>query len=111
MWGFGLGRGRPGAPVHPGAARGWAWLVLVAASVDGGAVGVLGRRTQPEDAELADLHPGPEHDRQVRDVAQLQRDVAGEARVDEARRRVGQQPEAAEARLALQPAGEPVTQR
>jgi len=35
--------------------------------------------------QLADLHPRPEHDRQRRDVRQLERDVAGEARIHETR--------------------------
>ena len=74
-------------------------------------VRVLGRRAEPEEAELADLHAGPEHDRQRRDVGQLEGDVAGEARVDEAGRRVGQQAEPAERALALDARGEVVGQR
>ena len=57
---------------------------------------MLGRAGQAEQAELADLHSGPQGDRQVGDVRQLQRDVAGKARVDEAGGRVRQQAEAAQ---------------
>lgn len=46
---------------------------------------MLGRAGQPEQAQLADLHPGIQHDRQVRDVRQLEGDMPGETRVDEAR--------------------------
>src|SRR5690349_17458835 len=53
-------------------------LALVAARGFGRAVGLLGRRREPEEAHLPDLHAGPELDRQGRDVAQLQRDVARE---------------------------------
>ena len=47
------------------------------------AVRMFGRTGQPQQAQLADLHSRPQRDRQVRDVGQLQRDVAAEARVDE----------------------------
>src|SRR3954451_24763638 len=79
-------RRRPGlraGEVAEGPRRRRAALVLVAGAVDRGAVGVLGRRGEPEQAQLADLHAGPERDRQVRHVRQLQRDVSGEAGVDE----------------------------
>src|SRR4029453_12446131 len=49
--------GRPGPPVVRAAARRRATLALVPGPVHGRAVRVLGRRRQPEDAQLADLHP------------------------------------------------------
>src|ERR1700682_4238996 len=55
------------------------------------AIGVLGGARQPQQAQLADLHSRPQRYRQVRDIRQLEGDVAGKAGVDEARRRVGQQ--------------------
>ena len=85
-------------------------LALVAGAVLRRAVGVLGGRGQPEEAELADLHPRVELDRQRRDVGQLQGDVAGEPRVDEAGRRVGEQPQPAQRGLALDPRGDVVGQ-
>ena len=54
-------------------------------------------RAHLEEADLADLHPEVEGDRQVRDVRQLEGQVALPARVDVARRRVDQQAEAAQA--------------
>src|SRR6266704_3422494 len=48
--------------VRPGRCR--AALVLVPGSVDGRAVRMLARRTGSEQAELPDLHAGPELDRQ-----------------------------------------------
>src|SRR5690606_15780431 len=85
------------------AAGGRSALALVVRAVLLGAVGVVGRGREPEERELTDLHAGPEHDRQSGDVGQLECDMAAEARVDEAGRRVGEQPEAAEAGLALDP--------
>ena len=55
-------------------------LALVARAVLRRAVRVVGRRGQPEEADLADLHAGVELDRQRRDVRELERHVAGEAR-------------------------------
>src|SRR5215470_13904775 len=46
------------------ARRSRAALVLVARAVDGGAVRVFGGGTGPEQAQLADLHPRPQLDRQ-----------------------------------------------
>src|SRR4051812_29012275 len=86
-----LGRPRRGRPP----------LALVARAVLLAPVRVLGRRREPEEAELADLHAGPQLDRQGRDVRQLERHVAGEAGVDEPGSRVGEQAEPAERRLAL----------
>src|SRR5262245_29265189 len=68
--------------VQVGAGRGGAALVLVPRAVDGRAVRVLGRRAAQEQAELADLHAGPELDRQRGHVGQLERHVPGEAGVD-----------------------------
>ena len=56
---------------------------------------------EPEEAELPDLHPGVELDRERGHVRQLERHVPGEAGVDEAGGRVGEQAEPAERRLAL----------
>ncbi len=86
-------------------------LPLVARLVLGRTVGLVGRARQLEEAELPDLHARPELDRQGRDVRELERDVAGEARVDEARGRVRQQAEATERALALEPGGDVVGQR
>ncbi len=46
---------------------------------------------------------GVDRDRQIRDVRQLERDVAVPARVDEARRRMDEQPEPPQRALALEP--------
>ena len=72
-------------------------LSLVARALRPRAVRRLGRTGEPEEAELADLHARPQLDRQGGHVGQLERHVAGEAGVDEARGRVGEQPEPAEA--------------
>ena len=86
-------------------------LALVARAVLLRAVRVLRGRREPEEAELPDLHARVELDRQRRDVRQLERDVAGEARVDEPGGRVGEQPEPPERRLALDAGGDVVGQR
>src|SRR5215207_8396649 len=86
-------------------------LALVVRAVGRRTVRVLGRRREPEEGELTDLHARPQHDRQGGDVRELQRDVAGEPRVDEAGGRMGQQAEAPQARLALDPGGEVVGKR
>src|SRR4051812_48447415 len=70
------------------------------------AVRAVGRGGHAQEADLADLHAGVERDRQVGDVAQLEREVPVPTRVDEAGRAVDQQPESAEARLALEPGDE-----
>ena len=72
---------------------------------------MLRRRAESEEAQLPDLHARPELDRQGGHVGQLQRDVAGEAGVDEPRSRMGQQPEPPERRLALEPGRDVVRQR
>lgn len=94
--------------VLPGATRGRAALTLVVRPVCRAAVRVFGRRAEPEEAELADLHARIQDDRQGRDVGELKRDVAAESGVDEAGRRVGEQTESAQARLALDPGGQVV---
>src|SRR3954447_18006638 len=65
-------------------------LALIARAVDRRAVRVLRRGAEPEEAQLADLHPRPELDRQRGDVAQLESDVPAEPRIDEPGRRVGE---------------------
>src|SRR5512145_1423473 len=67
-------------------------LSLVAGAVLLRAVGVLRGRGEPEEAELTDLHPRPQLDRQGRHVGQLKGDVAREAGIDEPRRGVGEEP-------------------
>jgi hypothetical protein len=69
----------------------WTTLALVPRTVFCAAVGVLGRTGQPEEAELANPHTGPELDRQGRDVRQLKRHVTAETGVYEASGRVRQQ--------------------
>ena len=62
------------------------------------------RPVERHEGELSDRLPGPEHDRDAGEVGDLEREVAAEARVDEAGRRVDDQPEPAERALALDPA-------
>src|SRR6478736_476180 len=94
-------RSDPGAlEVRVGARGCGASLALVARAVLRRAVGMLGRRGEPEEAELADLHARVELDRQRGHVGQLEGDVPAEPGVDEASRGVRQQAETAERRLA-----------
>src|SRR5262249_29645119 len=93
------------------ARRRGAALALILRAGFRAAVWVFGRAGQPEKAELTDLHARPQRDRQVGDVGKLEGDVPAEARVDETRRRVRQQAEAAEQRLAFQTPGEVDGQR
>src|SRR6185312_3420976 len=86
-------------------------LVLVAGLVLRRAVGLLRRRGQPEEAELADLHAGPQLDRQGRDVAEVQRDVARETRVDESRGGMGEEAQATQGTLALETGGHVIRKR
>ncbi len=102
---------RGAVEVLEGAGRRRAPLTLVARAVLLRAVGVLRRRGQPEEAELPDLHARVELDRQRRDVGELERHVAGEAGVHEARGRVREQPEPPERALALHARGDVVGQR
>src|ERR1700760_2353967 len=80
-------------------------LVLVPGPVDGRAIRVLGRGASAEQAELTNLHARPELDRQGRDVGPLQGHVPGEPGIDPARRRVREQAQSAQARLALKASG------
>jgi NAD+ synthase len=86
-------------------------LALVARRVLGRSVGLLGRRRQPDETELADLHAGPELDRQCRDVRQLERDVSTESRVDEACGGVGEKAEPTKRALAFQTRGHVIRKR
>src|SRR5664280_2801037 len=93
------------------ATGGRATLTLVARAVLRTAIRVLGRAGQPEEAELADFHAGPKLDRQGSGIRQLERHVATEARVDEAGRRMREQTEPTQGRLALKPGGKIAGQR
>ena len=75
------------------------------------AVGRVGRGRELEEADLPDLHARVDRDGQVRHVGELERQVAVPARVHVAGRRVDQQAEPAEARLALQARDEVVGDR
>ena len=81
--------------------RGGTALSVVAGAVNRRSIGVLGGRTGPEKAELPDLHPRPQLDRQRRDVGQLQRDVPREPRVDPPSRRVREQAQPSKTALAF----------
>ena len=85
------------------ARRGGPTLALVPRPVLRRPVRMLCGRAELEEAQLTDLHAWPELHRQRRHVGQLERDVAREAGIDEARRRVREQPEPAERRLPLEP--------
>ena len=76
----------------------WPWYFEPSS---GRAVRPLDRGSNLEEADLADPHAEVEGDRQVRDVRQLERQVALPARVDVARGRVDQQAEPAQGALAL----------
>src|SRR5688572_19215886 len=109
----GCARSRP-----PGAAfRGAAPLALeVAVVLRGSGAGLalvlrpeLARAVRPldgarhlEEADLADLHASVERDRQIRDVRQLERQIALPSRVDIAGRGVDEQAESAQTRLPVQ---------
>src|SRR5438270_5700614 len=77
-------------------------LALVLAADLGAPIGPLDRAVEPQERELPDRHAVVDVDRQVRDVGELEREVAGKAGVDEAGRGVDQQPDPAERALALQ---------
>lgn len=64
---------------------------LVSVEVRARTVGVLDRRARADEAQLPDLHTRPELDRQGRDVGELERDVPGEAGVDESGGRMREQ--------------------
>lgn len=76
-------------------------LALVLGAELRSAVEMLSRRREAQKGDLPDLHTVVERDGQVGDVAQLQRQLAPPARVDVARRRVDEQADAPERRLAL----------
>ena len=99
-----------GAEVLPVAARRGAALALVLRAERRRAVRDVGLRRHDEEGDLTDLHAGIDGDRQGGDVRQLERDVAVPPGVDEPGRRVDQQPEATQARLALQPTDQIVGQ-
>src|SRR5690606_32187089 len=81
-----VGRAHVGAvEVLEGAGCRGAPLSLVTVAVGAGAVRVLGRRGEAEEAELPDLHARPQLDGQGRDIRELERDMPTEARVDEPR--------------------------
>ena len=88
--------------VHVGTAGGRAALALIMGAGAPGAVRVLGRRAELEEAHLPDLHAGPELDRKRRHVAQLQRDMPLETGVDEAGRRMCEDAQTAQRAFALQ---------
>src|SRR5690606_23281676 len=90
--------------VRPGR-RGTA-LALIAGTLRSGPVGPFGRRAETEEAQLPDLHPGIELDRQGGDVGELQGDVSFETGVDESGGGVREQPQTPQGRLALQPGGD-----
>ena len=85
------------------AAGGRIGLAKVLAADPRVAVADLDWRAEALEADLADLHAVVQLDRQVGDVAELQRERALPARVDVAGGRVDEQSEAAQARLALEP--------
>ena len=86
--------------VHPAGRR--LVLALVLAPQGVGAVRTVGRGGHAQEGELPDLHPRVEQDGQRRGVAQLQRQVAPEARVDVAGGGVDHQPQAPQGALPLQ---------
>src|SRR4029434_1997580 len=86
-------------------------LALILALGSLRAVRDLSGRAQPEERDLTDLHVWVDRDRQVRDVRQLEREVAVPPGVDVAGGRVDQQPETPEARLAFQTRDQVVGQR
>src|SRR4051794_7404917 len=67
-------------------------------------IGLLDLGVHAHERDLADRHAVIDRDRQVGDVRELQGEVALKAGIHEPRGAVDQQPEAAEARLALEPA-------
>jgi len=85
-------------------------LVLVLRAEARSPVGDVGRGGHREKADLADLHPRIERDRQVGDVRELKGEVAVPAGVDEPGGRVDEEPETPEARLALEAADDVVGQ-
>src|SRR5690348_15086291 len=74
-------------------------------------VRVLGGRGHLQERDLADLHLGVDRDRKVRDVRQLEREVAVPSRVDEPGRRVDEQAQPPQRALAFQPRDQIVGER
>src|SRR5699024_11261053 len=93
----------PYPPLFRSLGGGRAALALVLRAGGGAAVGRLRGAGQTEQAQLPDLHPGPQGDGQVRDIGELERDVPAEAGIDEAGGRVGEEAESPERRLPLEP--------
>ena len=92
--------------VDVGAGGGRTALALVVGAVVLGPIGILGRRGELEEAHLADFHARPEFDRQGAHVGQLQGDVPFKAGVDEPGGGVGQNAQASQGALTLQPGGQ-----
>ena len=76
-------------------------LALVVAAQVGVPVRALGRAVERHERELGDREPGIELDRDAREVRDLERQRAAEARVDEAGGRVDDEAEAPDRALAL----------
>ena len=93
-----------------GAGRGRSALPEVAVEVPGAAVRAFGGVVSSEEAQLPDLHAGPQRHREGGHVGELEGDVSLEAGVDEAGRRVGQQAQATERALALEAGGDVIRQ-
>src|SRR5260221_10955868 len=79
--------------------RGRTALILVPGTMDRRAVWMLATGAGLEQAELADLHAGPELDRQGSHDRQLKGHVAGEAGIDPAGGGVCEQAEPSETRF------------
>ena len=92
-------RGRALAEVLEVAARRRAALALVLRAGGARPVRRVGRRGHLHEADLADLHPRVQRDRQARHVGQLERDVPVETCIDEAGRAVDQQTQSTQRRV------------
>jgi len=90
--------------------RRWPALAAVTRPVCARPIGVLCRRAQLEEAQLADLHARPQIDGQRRGVRQFQRDVALEPRVDEPGSGVREKAKSSERGLSLEPGGNVIGQ-
>ena len=90
------------------AARGRPALMLVLGTEACGPIRDGGRSCHLEEADLADLHAGVQGDREVRHVGELEGQVTVPPSVHETGRRMDQEPEPAEARLALEATDEVV---
>ena len=74
------------------------------------AVGPVGGRAHGEEGDLPDLHAGIQADRQVGDIGQFQRDVAGEAGVNISCRGVDDQSQPPKRAFAFQARHQVVSQ-